>query len=374
MEPLPAWAIALSGGGLGCVVGYAARRGRLCTLGAFEDAFLAGNFQRLKTLAIALGLGILLTQILILNGALAPEMIRYLPLRLAWVSILLGGVMFGVGMALVGTCAFGSLVRLGSGDLRSLLTLLIYAVLAITTLRGGLAAWRLGHLETISTALPGGVQADLAAIASWLWGGDLRLPVTLALTAALIGWGVSSREIFRTPRLLAAGIALGLAVAAAWLVTGVLVDDMALVVEPEGLTFVAPVADLLQEAAMPSGHFWSFGISSVLGVVAGSFLASLLYDEFRWEAYDDHREMKRHIAGSALMGIGGVLAGGCTIGQGLTAGSALALSWFPAVGGMAVGARIGLYLLLSDVPLREALAARLRPLGWRVLGRHRKLG
>ncbi len=346
MEPLPAWAIPLCGGAIGCAIGYAARRARLCIFGALEDAFMAANFRRLKVLAVALAIAILLTQIMIVSGALGPETIRYLPLRLPWLSISLGGVMFGFGMALVGTCAFGSLVRLGSGDLRSFVTILVYAVAALAGLRGGLASFRLGYIESQSIAMPGGVQADLAALVSWLVGFDARPAVAVASGALLLIWALSKSDIFRTPRLLASGLMLGIGVAAAWLVTGALADDMALVVDPEGLTFVAPVADTLRAIAFPPSTIWTFGIASVVGVVSGALLASVLNDEFRWEAFDDQHEMKRHMLGGAIMGLGGVLAGGCTIGQGITAGSVLALSWPLAVGSMVIGARLGLYYLL----------------------------
>ncbi len=364
MEPLPAWAVALCGGVIGCIVGYTARRGRLCTFGALEDAFMAGNFRRLKVLAIALAIAILLTQLMILSGLLAPEVIRYLPLRLPWISIIGGGFLFGFGMALVGTCAFGSLVRLGSGDMRSLVTIVIYAIVALAVLRGGLASFRLGYIESQSVALPGGLQADLAALVSWLTGIDLRIGVMLAAAGLLLVWALSRGEVFETPRLLTSGLALGLGAAGAWLVTGVLIDEMALVVQPEGLTFVAPVADTLQAVAAPGQTLWTFGICAVLGVIFGSFLASIFYREFRWEAYDDQHEMRRHLGGGALMGIGGVLAGGCTIGQGITAGSVLALSWPLAVASMALGARLGLHYLLAGARFRDLLPAlqqRLRP-------------
>jgi uncharacterized membrane protein YedE/YeeE len=355
MEPLPAWAVTLCGGLIGCIIGYAGRRGRLCTFGALEDAFLAGNLRRLKVLALALGIAILITQTLIIQGALSLEAIRYLPTRLAFFSIVLGGLIFGFGMALVGTCAFGSLVRLGGGDLRSLITILVYAVAALAALRGGLAPFRLSYLESQNIALPGNIQSDLAALSSWIASTDLRIGITILCAASLVGWALSRRNIFETPRLLLAGVVIGIAVAVAWLVTGVLVDDFSLIVEPEGLTFVAPIADALQAISITDHSLWNFGVCSVFGVVLGAFLASRFHDEFHWEAYDDHREMKRHMAGGILMGIGGVLAGGCTIGQGLTAGSVLALSWFPAVICMAIGARLGLYFLMSDLQLKDFL-------------------
>ena len=356
MEPLSASAVALCGGAIGCAIGYSAKRGRLCTFGALEDAFVAGNFRRLKVLAVALAVAMLLAQAMIASGALTSDTIRYLPRRLPWLSVTLGGLLFGFGMALVGTCAFGSLVRLGSGDMRSFVVILVYAVVALAVLRGGLASTRLDYLETQYLGLPGGIQTDFAALASWLAGLDLRIAVAVALAGAPLAWAFSTRELFGTPRLLTSGLVIGLGVAAAWLVTGVLGDDMVLTQKPEGLTFVAPVADALQAIAFPAG-IWTFGIASVLGVIVGAFLASIRHDEFRWEAHDDQREMRRHIAGAVAMGVGGVLAGGCTIGQGLTAGSMLAMSWPLAVGGMALGARLGLYFLLECPSFREVLRA-----------------
>lgn len=348
MEPLPAWAVPLCGGAIGCAIGYAARRGRLCTFGAFEDAFMAGEFRRLKVLAVALAIAIFLTQIMLLSGALSPDTIRYLPLNFPWLAIVIGGLAFGFGMALIGTCAFGSLVRFGSGDLRSFVTILVYALTALAVLRGGLAPFRRAYVESQSIAMPGNVQADIAALTSWLAGSDARAAVLAVTIAGLLFWALRKGEIFQTPRLLFSGLTLGLGAAAAWLTTGVLIDQIALVVEPEGLTFVAPVADTLHTAAFPGSAIWNFGIGSVLGVVLGAFLASVIHDEFRWEAFDDQREMRRHILGGVIMGAGGVLAGGCTIGQGITAGSVFALSWPLAVGGMAIGARAGLYYLLRD--------------------------
>jgi uncharacterized membrane protein YedE/YeeE len=319
---------------------------------------MARDYRRLKAMAAGLALAILITQLTIWNGALSLQTIRYLPLQLPWMSIAIGGVMFGFGMALVGTCAFGSLVRLGSGDLRGLVVILIYGMSALAILRGWLAPFRLGYLDGINFAFPGGVQADLAALASWATGSDLRLLLAILLPAALLSWALIPAGLLRTPRLLLSGVTLGLGVAAAWFATGVLADDMSLIAAPEGLTFVAPVADSVQALAWANKGLWDFGVASVLGVILGSFLASWRHDEFHWDAYDGQSEMKRHIIGAVMMGLGGVLAGGCTVGQGITAGSVLALSWPLAVGGMALGARAGLYYLLEAPRLRELLLMR----------------
>jgi hypothetical protein len=150
---------------------------------------------------------------------------------------------------------------------------------------------------------------------------------------------------------------VGLGVGAAWLVTGVLVDQVSLIYAPEGLGFVGPVANALQALALQSDAVWTFGTATVAGTVIGSAMASILHDEFRWEAFDDQHEMRRHIFGGAIMGLGGVMAGGCTIGQGITGGSVLALSWPVTVGGMVIGARLGLFYLMEG-GFRDMLSRR----------------
>ena len=131
---------------------------------------------------------------------------------------------------------------------------------------------------------------------------------------------------------------MGLLVAAGWIVTGVLPDGMSTGQTPRSLTFIGPLAKLPFGALYAEESLAAFGTMTAFGVIAGSFLAALLARDFRWEAFDAHQEMQRHLVGASLMGFGGALAGGCTIGQGLTAGSLLALSWPFAVGGIVLGA------------------------------------
>lgn len=346
MEALPGWAISLSGALIGAIVGFCVKRARLCTFGAVEDIIIGNDARRMKVFALALGVAILATQALIAAGALHPDQIRYLPSQIPWFSIALGSLLFGFGMALVGTCAFGSLIRLGSGDLRSLLVLLVFASAAYAMLRGVLADIRLTYLEAYAIAMPTSSQSDLPGIVDLWFGGGSRIWLSAAIAACLLSWCLSDRRLRRAKRLLITGLVLGFGVAAGWLVTGVLSDDFSLIIEPQSLTFVSPVAKAYYALALP-GSGMDFGIATVFGVILGAALAALIHDEFRWEAFDDHREMKRHLLGALCMGLGGVAAGGCTIGQGLTAGSVLALSWPIAVAGMALGARLGIAVLVE---------------------------
>jgi uncharacterized protein len=339
----------LAGLAIGVILGYLARRARLCSFGAIEDSLAGGDYRRLKAFGLALAVALASTQALIASGAFSALETTYVPARSAILSVAVGGVMFGVGMALVGTCGFGSLVRLGGGDLRAFVVILTYAAAAYAWLRGVLAPFRIGVLETFAFPMPGGHPAGFIETAEGLTGLSLRLPITAAIVGLLLWIVVRDLRLRKAPRLLAAGFALGLGVVAGWVVTGVLVDEFA-TIRVQSLTFVAPVARGVFSIVLGGSDWLDFGVMSVAGVVIGAFIAVKVQDEFRWEAFDDHYEMRRHLLGAVLMGSGGVLAGGCTIGQGLSAGSMLAVSWPIAVAGILVGARIGIAILVEGTP------------------------
>lgn len=340
---------ALIGLFVGLALGFATRRARLCTFGAIEDAIEGGDYRRLKIFGLALAIALLGTQALILSGVMTSGETMHVPMRSPLLAIALGSVMFGVGMALVGTCAFGSLIRLGSGDLRSLIVILVFGSAAFATLRGILAPVRLDIIEPISASMPGGSPAGLIEIAEGLTGGRLRLAITLAVASILIVPILRDRRLHKVPRLLTAGVFLGLGVVLGWIATAVLVDDFE-TKRIQSLTFVSPVARGIFATIMGGREWLDFGSMSAIGVILGAFVSAKAADEFRWEAFDDHYEMKRHLLGAVLMGVGGVLTGGCTIGQGLSAGSLLAVSWPLAVLGIFAGARIGIAILVEGSP------------------------
>lgn len=333
----------------GFLVGFLVQRSRLCTFGAVEDALMGHDWRRMKVFGIALALATLCAQALIVGGILDPDQITYLPSRLPVMSLFLGGLLFGLGMAFVGTCGFGSLVRLGTGDLRALIVILVFGLVAYSTLRGVLSGLRIDGLEAVTIPMPGPSRADLPTqIGRWI-GLDTRLLLALVLAAILLFIAARDKRLKRSPRLVSAGIALGLVVGLGWFATSALVDPFIITMRPQSLTFVAPVARGLVGVLAGQDSALDFGVASVAGVVLGAFAASLYAREFRWEAFDDQHEMRRYLLGAALMGFGGVLAGGCTIGQGLTAGSLLAFSMPVAVIGMIIGARLGIALIVGEM-------------------------
>jgi uncharacterized membrane protein YedE/YeeE len=348
MQSLAAWMPGLGGFAIGAAAGFAVRHARLCSFGAIEDALMGGDSRRLRIFGLALGIAILGTQSLVVSGVLRPELTTYTLPSLPIVAILLGSLIFGIGMALVGTCGFGSLVRLGTGDLRSLIVVLVLGATAYATLRGVLASVRIDALERLSIGMPDSIASDMASLTSHALGFDVRAVLAIVVGAGLCLLALGDARLRRAPRLLSAGIALGVLVVAGWVVTNSFGDEFDVALRPQSLTFVSTIGKALYAGVLNVSSFADFGVGSVFGVVAGSWLAAWRSAELRWEAFDDDHEMRRHLVGAALMGIGGILAGGCTIGQGITAGSMLALSWPFAVGGMVLGSRLGIALLVDD--------------------------
>lgn len=344
---------------IGLICGFFVRRARLCSFGAIETALTAHDWRRMKVFGLALGIAMAGTQLLVFAGILDPARTSYVPNALPWLGALAGSLAFGLGMALIGTCAFGSLVRLGGGDLRSLIALIVFGLVAYAVLRGTLSSLRILGVEAFAIRVPGGGPASAQAALRSHVGGGAALVASLLLAAVLITIAAADRRLWRAPRLVTAGVVLGLGVVAGWLATTLLIDEFSSLQRVQSLTFVAPVARALASLAIGGPELGDFGVGSVFGVIAGSFLAARLARDFHWEAYDDPREMRRHLIGATLMGGGGILAGGCTIGQGLTAGSLLAASWVIVVPGIILGARIGIAMLVED-SLTDAVTARLR--------------
>ncbi|MEO0818802.1 MAG: YeeE/YedE family protein [Pseudomonadota bacterium] len=335
----------LVGGG---VLGLAARLGRFCMMGAVEDAVYGGDLTRLRMLAMAAAVAVAVTALLSATGVIDPAATLYL--RQGWspLSVVLGGLIFGYGMAQVGTCGFGALARLGGGDLRALVMLIVIAVAGYATIHGVLAPLRLAltPAETLAAPQP--------SIAEWV---DAELGTGTLLPSLLIAAGFAclalGPQLMRrgdagpwTP--LGWGAAAGGAVAFAWAATALAGQQSFGAVGMEGFSFVAPLGETV--FSVMTGHLGDivdFSVAAVIGVCLGSALGALWRAEFRWEACDDARELRRQLAGAALMGVGGVLAVGCSVGQGLSALSVLSASAPLVILSIFAGARIGLYVLVE---------------------------
>ena len=212
MQDTSAWLLALTGLCIGTAAGFFVRLARLCSFGAVEDALMGGDTRRLRIFGLALGIALIGTQALVIGGAARsrPDQLHRRR-RCRWPSILIGSVLFGVGMAMVGTCGFGSLVRLGAGDLRSFVVILVLGGAAYATLRGVFSGFRITVLEQLAVAMPEGVSSDLASLTRHLLGIDLRGAIAAIGGGVLCLLAFGDKRLRRTPRLLTAGVALGAA-------------------------------------------------------------------------------------------------------------------------------------------------------------------
>jgi uncharacterized membrane protein YedE/YeeE len=357
MEGMPGFIVGLSGLSIGAILGFVIRRAKLCTFAAIEDATVGGDTRRLKAFAVALAIAILGTQPLIVLDLFDPRTTPYVPAAWPWLAAMLGGFLFGIGMALVGTCAFGSLVRMGGGDLRSLVVLLVFGLVAYATVRGISASVRIELLDRTALPLPWVRQGDLPGIANLSTSFDTRPGLSIAIAGLLLLWATNDRRLWRARRLLAAGMVFGICIVAGWVSTAILPDPLDADIRPQSLNFVAPVGRAIIIGIQGQGSLVDFGVASVVGAVIGAGAAAWSAGEFRWDAFDDQREMRRHLLGAVLMGFGGVIAGGCTIGQGLTAASLLSPSAPMAIVGMLFGARVVIFFLVEGAASKALLNA-----------------
>ncbi len=344
--PIPALMASL-GFAIGAAFGATARLAEFCTLGAIADAFLAADRRRLRSWLLAIAVAALLSQAIDAVGWIDLRQSIYLTAELPWLGAVLGGLCFGFGMALVGTCGYGALVRLGGGDLRYLVVAVVLAIAAYMTLGGVLGLLRVEIIEATNLELGAKSQGlvDLLAWATGLSAVGLRWPVAGVIVAGLFLYCFADAGFRRSRSAVVGGALMGLLVAVGWFATGVLGADDFDPATLRSLTFVTPVGDGLLYLMTFTGSTIDFGIGSVAGVMVGAFLANRAKGTLRLEGFDGKRELLRHLCGATLMGFGGVTALGCTVGQGITAISTLALSGPLVLAAIFLGAYLGLRFL-----------------------------
>ena len=334
--------VALVGMFGGILLGLAARIGRFCTLGAIEDLYYGENPLRLRMWGIAIGVSVVGTFGLSMISLLDLQQTLYLGQNWNPIASICGGLVFGYGMALAGNCGYGALARVGGGDLRSLLIVLVMGIFAYITLGGPLSSariWVFGSPEqstTISTFAHS--LAQVSGLAVELCG--------IAIGVGIIAFTLLSSSLRRSPSYIFWGAIAGLAIVSGWAGTQWVADNGFNATRVVTHTFSAPIGETILYTMTSSGNAISFGTGSVVGVILGAFLGSLFKGHFRWEACDDARELRRQILGAALMGIGAVVAVGCSVGQGLSAFSVLAFSAPVTLACILLGAAIGLRQLI----------------------------
>ena len=361
------------GGGfvIGVSFGAVATRINFCTMGALSDIVNMGHWGRMRVWLLAIAVAVLGTTALSWAGLV--DLGKSVPQRpvLPWLSLLLGGLLFGVGMTLAGGCANRNLLRLGAGSVRSLVVLVFMGLASYMTLKGLLAQWRSTLLDPVAIPL-----ADMAwpnqglpTLLSRLTGLDARvalLTVAAVLVLALLFFVFKDAGFRRQPLQVGAAVVLGALIPAGWYVTGHLgfgenpetLENVYFATNSrtlESMSFVAPIAYALELLMLWTDRSLrlSFGVATALGVVVGAAAVSLATGRFRWEGFASLQDLRDQLLGAVLMGFGGVTAMGCTIGQGLSGLSTLAIGSFIAVAGIVAGCVATLKWMLWRVE-REA--------------------
>lgn len=316
-------AIGLIFGATGQITGFCLQRG-------LKEWWSRSGGYKLHAFAFALAVALGGTQALAAYGLIDLDATLYRMPTGSWLLVPAGGLMFGYGMGLANGCGARALVLLGQGNLRSLLVLACIGIAAYVTLTGVLAPLRMAISER-TTIQPSAVGPSLGA---------MSLTIAALMAATLLAFALRGRGAGRRRADLLGGLVVGTLIVAGWLVTGVVGADDFEPVPLGSLTFVAPIGDFLQYAMIATGMSPRFGIAVVAGVVAGAFVTALLRRQYRLEGFDTPGHMLRHMGGGVLMGVGGALALGCSIGQGLTGISTLSYSSLVAGLSIVAGARL----------------------------------
>lgn len=332
--------------------GAIAQRTHFCTMGAISDVVNMGDWTRMRQWGLAIGVAMLGFAALVATGQLDPAKTLYASNRLIWLSALVGGSLFGFGMVLASGCGSKTLVRIGGGSLKSLVVFIVMGLAAFATLKGITGVLRVATVDRVAiemaagTAVPAWIAAAFGIKAGMAW-----LGLALLLGGGLVVWALVGRDFVTLDNLLA-GLGIGAVVVAMWWLSGRVgyvaehpetLQEVFVATNSgraEALSFTAPLAFTLDWLMFFSdkSKVLTMGIVSVAGVIAGSAAAALAGRSFRWEGFGSTEDVANHLVGGTLMGVGGVTAMGCTVGQGLSGISTLSAVSFIAVAAIMAGA------------------------------------
>lgn len=337
---------------LSLLFGAIAQRTHFCTMGAVSDVVNMGDWTRMRQWGLAVGVAMIGFGVLVATGVIDAGKTLYATNRFIWLSAAVGGGLFGFGMVLASGCGSKTLVRVGGGSLKALVVFGVMAVAGFATLKGITAVVRVATVDRVALELP--TQAALPNLLAQVAGWNVStagLLLALLLGGGLVIWALRGRDFLTIDNLLA-GLGIGCIVVAMWWVSGKLgylaehPDTLqeafigTISGRAEAMNFVAPVAFTLDWFMFFSdkSKVITLGIASVFGVVTGSAITALASRTFRWEGFGGTEDVANHLVGGAMMGVGGVTAMGCTVGQGLSGISTLSLTSFVAVAAILAGA------------------------------------
>jgi uncharacterized protein len=352
---------------LGLVFGAVAHKANFCTMGAVADVVNVGDWGRMRMWLLAIAVAVAGANALDWVGLVDLSRSAYPAARCPWIAYVVGGFLFGIGMTLASGCGSRSVIRVGGGNLKSLVVLVFLGISADMTLHGVFAPARVDVLSAVAMNFDQG--QDLPWVVATQFGvgrHGLQLWITALIVVPLVFFVFKDRSFRATREQVIGGLVIGLVIVAGWYVTGhigFIVEDPDTLQEaylgsrtarPESLTYVGPVANTLEWL-----QFWterssklSFGVAVVAGTLLGSFAYAILTRNFRWESFASAGDTRNHIIGGILMGFGGVTATGCTIGQGITGLSTLAvgsfLAFFSIIAGAAATMKVQFWRMVQE--------------------------
>ena len=348
---------------LAVVMGALVNKTNFCTMGAVSDWVNMGDTGRLRSwiFAIAIAMGGLI--ILESGGFVDLDSYELKDLRppyrmsnFEWLRYILGGVMFGIGMTLASGCGNKTLIRVGGGNIKSVVVLLIasyFAYLMAKTDFYGVVFYTWMNPLSIDLAQHNIAGQDVGRLIQGMTGSEdainLRAIAGGILVLLLMIFVWKSEDFRKSFDNILGGLTVGLAVVAAWYLTAGekgqewLESASFMDVPPRGVgaqsfTFTSPMADTFDYALnITDSNFVTFGVMALAGVITGSFLYAVIFRKFRIEWFQSKMDFVAHAIGGVLMGIGGVLALGCTIGQGVTGFSTMAVGSMMAFASLVFG-------------------------------------
>lgn len=354
--------LAAGGGLIGLVFGYIVFRTNFCTMGSISDFMSFGDYRRFRAWILAGAVAILGTQLITAWGVVPLGKTMYLAPTLNWLGNIGGGLLFGYGMVFAGGCASKNLARVGGGDLRSLVVLIVMGLVAYMTIGGIIGPVRswLEQATSVNLAGLGAMKLESQGLGEMLgMATGLGTPRGTLVATAIAGglmllYAFKDAHFRASPVHVVSGVGVGLCAVAGWALTGMAFDDLAdKPVTPISLTYVRPTADTLEWLQrFTAGMVPGFGVATVIGALVGAFVAAWSMGRFQISTFASVGDTRRSLFGAALMGVGGVMALGCTVGQAITGISTLALGSFLTFAAIVAGGMAGMKrmeaILLED--------------------------
>lgn len=345
----PDFHIGVWGFAIGIVFGFVVYRTNYCAMGAISDIESFGDYRRFRAWILAAAVAMIGVWFLQSNEIADVSSAIYLTTNFNIAASIFGGLIFGYGMVFAGGCVTKNIIRVGAGDLRSAINLVVVGIFAYMTIGGILGLVRTATFNPfiIDLAEKDAETQSIGAIVSLFTGSDVQntnLMAMIAIVLIALVWCFKDRNFRSSPLHITSGLVIGLCVIATWLLTGLAADDLADVIVPvSSLTFVRPTGDtleyLMRFTALGAP---SIGVVTLFGTLIGAFVGAVLMKRFNFTTFADPADTKRNLFGAALMGIGGVVALGCTVGQAITGVSTLAVGSFITFAAIVAGGFLGI--------------------------------